>query len=162
MKNTALNSAPNWKKFAALPKELRDFLERDPAAWTAEERTKAERNFFFERNAELTALYRALDKDQAALAALPACALPIMKELIGKDARTKKDLSSRAILHTCGQSRERPGVGRFARTETIGRPARDPAARLGIASIECRCLFAIDAARGELLLPSIPERANRR
>jgi hypothetical protein len=78
------------EKFAALPKELRDFLEKDPAAWTAEERAKAERHFFIERNEELTGLYRALDRDRAALAALPACNLPIMKELTGTDARTTR------------------------------------------------------------------------
>src|SRR5262249_49669079 len=78
------------EKFAALPKDLRDFLEKETTAWTPEERSKAERHFFFERNAELSALYRALDKDKAALAALPVCNLLIMKELTGKEARTTR------------------------------------------------------------------------
>jgi hypothetical protein len=77
-------------KFAALPKEIRNFLEKDPAEWSPEERTRAERHFFFDRNKDLTALYRALDKDTAALAALPVCNLPILKELTGKEARTTR------------------------------------------------------------------------
>src|SRR5207249_4807894 len=78
------------EKFAALPKELRTFLEKEPAAWTAGERDKAERHFFIGQNTELTSLYQALDKDRAALAALPSCDLPIMKELAGKEARTTR------------------------------------------------------------------------
>jgi hypothetical protein len=78
------------EKLEALPKALREFLERDPTTWTPEERARVERHFFFERNTELTALYQALDRDQAALAALPACNLPVMKELTGKEARTTR------------------------------------------------------------------------
>ncbi len=74
-------------KFAALPKEIRHFVEKDTAAWTPEERAKAERHCFFDQNPELTDLYRALDKDTATLAALPVCNLLIMKELTGKEAR---------------------------------------------------------------------------
>jgi uncharacterized protein DUF1553/uncharacterized protein DUF1549/cytochrome c len=77
-------------KLAGLPKELRDFLERDPAAWTPEERAQADRQFFFALNSDLALLYRTLDDHRAALAALPVCDLPIMKELAGKDARTTR------------------------------------------------------------------------
>ena len=74
------------EKLAALPKEIRDFVERDPDTWTPEERAKAERSCL-SRNAELTELYGKLDQDNAELAALPVCNLPIMKELTGKEAR---------------------------------------------------------------------------
>jgi uncharacterized protein YceH (UPF0502 family) len=86
----ATSRGESGEKFKALPKELRDFLEKDPKAWTAAERTKAERHYFFTRNEQLASLYRALDKDRAALAALPACDLPIMRELTGKEARTTR------------------------------------------------------------------------
>ena len=81
---------PAEKKEEGLSKELREILAKDPSTWTSRERAQAERLFFFERNAPLTELYRALDKDQTALAALPACKLPIMKELAGAEARTTR------------------------------------------------------------------------
>jgi len=78
------------EKLTALPKEIRNFIEKDVAAWTPEERAKAERQFFFDHDESLTGLYRALDKDNTELAALPICNLPIMKELTGKEARTTR------------------------------------------------------------------------
>jgi hypothetical protein len=77
-------------KFAALPKELRNFMEKETSAWTPEERAKVERHFFFERNPELTELYQALDKDKDTLARMPVCNLPVLKELTGKEARTTR------------------------------------------------------------------------
>ena len=78
------------EKFAALPKEVRDFLEKDPKTWTADENAKAARQCFFDRNSELTALYKKLDKDKGELAALHSCKLPIMTELTGKAARVTR------------------------------------------------------------------------
>jgi len=78
------------EKLKALPKDIRASLERNPATWTPQERARAARQCFFDHNADLTALYRALDKDNTALAAVPVCNLPIMKELTGKEARTTR------------------------------------------------------------------------
>ncbi len=78
------------EKFAALPKDLRDFLELDPAAWTPDQRSLAERHFFLEFNQDLAALYRSLDEERAALVALPLCNLLIMQELTGNAARTTR------------------------------------------------------------------------
>jgi len=80
----------DFEKLAALRKDVRAVVERNLATWTPEERAKAERQCFFDQNADLTALYRALDKDNAALAAVPVCNLPIMKELTAKEARTTR------------------------------------------------------------------------
>ncbi len=78
------------EKFAALPKELRAFLERDPAAWTNDERDKAWRQAFSGRDNELMRLFDLRDKDQTALAALPSGKLPIMQELSGTNARVTR------------------------------------------------------------------------
>ncbi|MFO1513674.1 MAG: PSD1 and planctomycete cytochrome C domain-containing protein [Verrucomicrobiota bacterium] len=76
--------------FAALPQELRDYLEREPKTWTLAERQKIERHFFAGSNTDLAARYRSLEEDRAALAALPTCKLPIMQELTGNEARTTR------------------------------------------------------------------------
>jgi hypothetical protein len=86
----ATSRGEDSEKFAALPKELRDFMEKETSAWSLEERAKVERHFFFDRNPELTQLYQALDKDKAALDSLPVCNLPVMKELTSKEARTTR------------------------------------------------------------------------
>jgi len=73
---------------ATLPKEMRNLLARDPKTWSSDERKQVERHFFSGLHPNLAAHYQSLDADRAALAALPVCKLPIMKELTGKEART--------------------------------------------------------------------------
>lgn len=78
------------EKFDILPKDLREFIAREPTAWTADERAKIERHFFAAHKPTLAPLYESLDRDRAALAALPTCDLPIMQELPPEKARVTR------------------------------------------------------------------------
>jgi mono/diheme cytochrome c family protein len=77
-------------KLAALPREVRLLLDKDPSGWTSEERSKVENHFFATGNESLAADYRTLKETQAALAAFQSCNMPIMQELTDAAARTTK------------------------------------------------------------------------
>jgi hypothetical protein len=77
-------------QWAALPQEIRQLIARERSKWTPEERAKMERHFFSGLKPELADMYTNLDRDREALKALPACTLPIMRELTGKDARVTR------------------------------------------------------------------------
>ena len=77
-------------KLEGLTKEVRTILDKEPAGWSKEERSKAERSFFAGLNKESEELDRGLEEDRKALAALPVCDLPIMQELTGKQSRVTK------------------------------------------------------------------------
>ncbi len=78
------------EEFTSLPKEVREVLDKDRAAWNKEEKARVERQFFSGVNPESKALVGALEEDRKALAALPVCNLPVMTELTGKEARTTR------------------------------------------------------------------------
>lgn len=83
----AISAGGISEKLAALPKEIRELLARDPAKWKKDERAKVERHFFTADNREMAELYENIDRRRAELAALPVCDLPIMQELGGQAAR---------------------------------------------------------------------------
>ena len=78
------------KELTALPDALRKIFDKDPARWTAQERTQLEAHFFSSQSGELAKLYKELERDRGALAALPVCNLPVMRELAAKESRTTR------------------------------------------------------------------------